>query len=77
MIEESLGSFFHFEEALPDNVKRQLRLVYDELHLNFVVPKLYPPLQDLRIKRIERFMDQYSLCAEADYQDALLAELEG
>ena len=77
MIEESLGSFFHFEESLPDNVKRQLRLVYDELCLNFVIPRLYPPLQDLRIKRIERFMDQYSLCAEADYQDALVAELEG
>lgn len=77
MIEESLGSFFHFEESLPDNVKRKLGMVYDELHLNFVVPKLYPPLQDLRIKRIERFMDQYSLSAEADYQDALVVELEG
>jgi len=74
MIEESLGSFFHFEESLPENVKRQLRLVYDELRLNFVIPRLYPPLQDLRIKRIERFMDQYSLCAEADYQDALVAD---
>jgi hypothetical protein len=58
-------------------VKRQLRLIYDELCLNFVIPTLYPPLQDLRIKRIERFMYQYSLCAEADYQDALVAELEG
>ena len=58
-------------------MKRQLRLVYDELRLNFVIPRLYAPLQDLRIKRIERFMDQYSLCAEADYQDALVAELEG
>ena len=77
MIEESLGSFFHFEESLPDNVKRKLRLVYEELRLNFVVPRLYPPLQDLRIKRIERFMDQYSLSAEADYQDALVVELEG
>jgi mannosyl-3-phosphoglycerate synthase len=71
MIEESLGSFFHFEEALPENVKRKLRLVYDELCLDFVVPKLYPPLQDLQIKRIERFMDQYSLCAEADYHEEL------
>ena len=76
MIEESLGSFYHIKEALPDTVKHQLRLVYDELRLNFVVPTLYPPLQDLRIIRIERFMDQYSLGAEADYQDALVAELE-
>jgi mannosyl-3-phosphoglycerate synthase len=74
MIEESLGSFFHFEESLPDNVKRNLRLLYDELRLDFVIPKLYPPLQDLRIQRIKRFMDQYSLCAEADYQEALVAE---
>ena len=71
MIEESLGSFFHFEESLPDNVKRKLRLVYDELCLHFVIPTLYPPLQDLRIKHNEKFMDQYLLCAEADYQDAL------
>jgi mannosyl-3-phosphoglycerate synthase len=73
-IEESLGSFFHFKESLPDNVKHQLRLVYDELRLGFVVPKLYPPLQDLHLKRIERFMDQYSLSAKADYQDVLVAE---
>ena len=74
MIEQSLGSFFHFKESLPYNVKRQLRKVYDELCLNFVIPTLYPPLQDLQIKRIEKFMDQYSLSAEADYQDALVAE---
>ena len=77
MIEESLGSFFHFEESLSDDVKRQLRMVYDELCLDFVIPSLYPSLQDLQIKRIERFMDQYSLCAEADYQDVLVAESEG
>ena len=74
LIEESLGSFFHFEESLPDNVKRQLRIVYDELCLDFVIPSLYPSLQDLQIKRIERFMDQYSLSTEADYQDALVVE---
>ena len=74
MIEESLGSFFHFEDSLPDNVKRQLHIVYDELCLDTVIPSLYPPLQDVQLKRIERFMDQYSLFAEADYQDALVAE---
>ena len=76
MIEESLGSFFHFEEWLPDNVKRKLSLVYDELCLDFVIPKLYPSLQDLQIERIERFMDQYSLSAAASYQDVLVTELE-
>lgn len=74
MIEESLGSFFHFEDSLPDNVKHELHIVYDELCLDFVIPSLYPSLQDLQIKRIERFMDQYLLPAEADYQDALVAE---
>jgi Mannosyl-3-phosphoglycerate synthase (osmo_MPGsynth) len=74
MIEESLGSFFHFEDSLPDNVKHQLRIVYDELCLDFVIPSLYPSLQDLQIKRIERFMDQYLLSAEADYQYALFVE---
>jgi len=74
MIEESLGSFFHFEESLPDNVKRQLNNVYDELRLDTVIPSLYPPLQDVQLKRIERFMDQYSLFAGADYQDVLVAE---
>jgi hypothetical protein len=77
MIEESLGGFFHFEEWLPDNVKHQLRQVYNELCLEFVIPRLYPPLQDLQIERIERFMDRYLLSAEAYYQDVLVSELEG
>ena len=74
MIEQSLGSFFHFEESLPDNVKRQLWKVYDELCLDLIIPALYPPLQELPLERIERFMDRYSLFAEADCQDALLAD---
>lgn len=74
MIEQSLGSFFHFKESLPDNVKRHLRMVYDELCLDLVIPSLYPPLQDLPLERIEKFMDRYSLFAEADCQDALVAE---
>jgi mannosyl-3-phosphoglycerate synthase len=74
MIEQSLGSFFHFEESLPDNVKRHLRMVYNELCLDLVIPSLYPPLQDLPLERIEKFMDRYSLFAEVDCQDALVAE---
>jgi mannosyl-3-phosphoglycerate synthase len=74
MIEESLGSFFHFKESLPYNVKRRLRKVYNELCLDLVIPALYPPLQDLPLKRIERFMDQYSLFKEAECQDLLVAE---
>jgi mannosyl-3-phosphoglycerate synthase len=74
MIEESLGSFFHFKESLPYNVKRRLRKVYNELCLNLVIPALYPPLQDLPLKRMKRFMDQYSLFKEAECQDLLVAE---
>ena len=77
MIEYSLGSFFHFRESLPGNLKRKLRMVYAELSLNFVAPLLYPALQDLPITRIEGFMDQFLLGAKADYQDTLVAELEG
>jgi mannosyl-3-phosphoglycerate synthase len=74
MIEQSLGSFFHFEESLPNKVKRQLRKVYNELCLDFVIPAQYPPLQELPLKRIERFMDRYSLYSEVDCQDLLIAE---
>jgi mannosyl-3-phosphoglycerate synthase len=74
MIEQSLGSFFHFEKWLPDSVKRQLGTVYDELCLDFVCPGLYPPLQYLPLKRDDRFMDRYSLFNEAECQDLLVAE---
>ena len=77
MIEQSLGSFFHFEESLPDSVKRQLWMVYNELCLDLVIPSLYPPLQDLPLMRIESFMDRYSLFAGANCLDLLVAELEG
>ncbi len=74
MIEQSLGSFFHYEELLPGSVKRQLCMLYDELCLDMVLPSVYPALQDLHIEQDERFMDQFSLSAEADYQDALAIE---
>lgn len=74
MIEASLGSFFHYEELLPDSVKRQLCLLYDELCLDRVIPLVYPALQDLQIERNERFMDQFSLSAETAYQDVLVVE---
>ena len=74
MIEESLGSFFHYEEFLPGSVRRQLAILYDELCLNLVLPSVYPALQDLQIERNERFMDQFWLSTEADYRDALVVE---
>jgi mannosyl-3-phosphoglycerate synthase len=74
MIEQSLGSFFHFEEWLPDNVRRHLWRVYDELCLDLIIPALYPPLQELPLEKIERFMDRYSLFAEAECQDIMVVE---
>jgi mannosyl-3-phosphoglycerate synthase len=74
MIEQSLGSFFHFEESLPVIVKRKLRMVYNEMRLDFKFPALYPPLRDLPLERFERFIDRYSLFAEAGCQDVLVVE---
>lgn len=70
MIEESLGSFFHFESSLPDTVKRALQVVYDELRLERVYPALYPPLQDLPLQRMETVVDRYLLCADTDCERA-------
>lgn len=77
MIEESLGSFFHYEAWLPDNVKCHLQRVYDELGLELVYPVLYPPLQALPLQRIEGMMDNYSLFAAPHQQGLLLVEQEG
>ena len=74
MIAESLGSFFHFNDSLPDNVKRHLHMIYKDLCLDLIIPSLYPSLQDLQIKRIGGFMDRYALSEEADYQDVLVIE---
>lgn len=73
MIQESLGSFLHFEALLHDNVKRQLQRVYDELHLEHIYPSVYPPLQDLPLEKKESLMDHYALFEDADCQDMLLA----
>ncbi len=73
MIQESLGSFLHFEALLHDNVKRQLQRVYDELHLERIYPTVYPPLQDLPLEKKESLMDHYGLFEDADCQDMLLA----
>ncbi len=74
MIEESLGSFFHFEAMLPDNVKRALQQVYAELQLERVYPALYPPLGTLPVQRMAGWMDRYALLANVDCQDMLLVE---
>lgn len=74
MIEESLGSFFHFETVLPDNVKRDLQKVYAELQLERVYPALYPSLRSLPLQRIDRLMDRYALLENVDCQDMLLVE---
>lgn len=65
MIEESLGCFFHFEDALPDNVKVQLHKVYDKLQLERVSPVVYPPLHDLPLEQFDTLMDGYAIFPEA------------
>ena len=74
MIEESLGSFFHFEAVLPDTVKRALQQVYAELQLERVYPSLYPSLRTLPLQRIERWMDRYALLAKVDCPQMQLVE---
>lgn len=61
MIEESLGCFFHFETVLPENVRRHLQVVYDELQLERVSPAVYPALQDLPLEPYSQLMQQYAL----------------
>ena len=65
MIEESLGCFFHFADALPDKVKVQLQTVYDELQLERVDPIVYPPLQDLPLEQFAGLMEDYALFPDA------------
>ncbi len=61
MIEESLGCFFHFEEALPATVKDRLQQIYHELQLEHVVPLVYPALQDLPLARTGFSSADYAL----------------
>jgi mannosyl-3-phosphoglycerate synthase len=71
MIEESLGCFFAFESALPDNVKQHLQRVYDEFELERVDPIVYPPLQDLPLESYKSLMTRYALFLDAQQQDML------
>lgn len=68
MIEESLGSFSHFEEALPENVRHQLQKVYDELQLAQVYPEVYPRLQDLPLASCAACMSDYALFPQSEDQ---------
>jgi len=61
MIEESLGCFYYFENALPDKLKIHLQQVYDELHLKRIEPIVYPPLQDLPLEHVSVSMDTYAI----------------
>ena len=74
MIEESLGSFFHFETLLPNNVKRQLQEVYHKLRLGLRYPMVYPPLRDVLMTGNEALMDQYRLFREGQEPHPLLGD---
>lgn len=64
MIEESLGCFFHFETELPENARRHLQEVYEQLQLERVKPVVYPALRDLPLERSSPLMQQYALFKE-------------
>jgi mannosyl-3-phosphoglycerate synthase len=74
MIEGSLGSFFYFEAALPDNVRCELQRVYSEMRLERIYPAIYPPLQSLPLRKVAGLMDRFALFEEAGCQDMLLVE---
>jgi len=59
MIEESLGSFFHFKDFLPQSVLLQLQGLYRERHLQLRVPAVYPALRELGIQADPAFLQRY------------------
>lgn len=75
MIEQSLGSFFHFESALPANVRQSLERVYDQLQLELTYPTLYPALRDLSLEQERILMKRFALFADEDDPEYLACAL--
>lgn len=67
MTQESLGSFFHFEQVLPEQVLRQLQQVYRDLQLTEVRPVVYPRLQDVPLATCAAGMHDYALFPEREW----------
>lgn len=67
MTQESLGSFFHFEQVLPEQVQRQLQQVYRDLQLTEVRPVVYPRLQDVPLATCAAGMHDYALFPEREW----------
>jgi mannosyl-3-phosphoglycerate synthase len=67
MIEQSLGSFFHFEWALPRKVQRLLEQLYTDLQLAQVSPEVYPRLQDLPLTLDAAWMSDYALFPQSEW----------
>jgi mannosyl-3-phosphoglycerate synthase len=61
MIEQSLGSFYHFEWALPHRVQRQLQHLSTDLQLARVIPQVYPRLQDVPLTSNAAWLRDYAL----------------
>jgi mannosyl-3-phosphoglycerate synthase len=72
MIAVSLGSFLVFQEYLPPRVEDHLLRVRDELRLDLVCPRVYPPLQSLDLEGDEVFVRQYRLFEDTEDQETLL-----
>ncbi|HZS75884.1 MAG TPA: mannosyl-3-phosphoglycerate synthase [Ktedonobacteraceae bacterium] len=75
MIEQSLGSFFHFESALPANVRRSLEQAYDQFQLELIYPTLYPALRDLPLEQERILMKRFALFADEDDPEYLACAL--
>jgi mannosyl-3-phosphoglycerate synthase len=72
MIAVSLGSFLVFQEDLPPCVEDQLLRVRDELRLDLVCPRIYPPLRSLDLEGDEGFVHRYRVFEETENRETRL-----
>lgn len=62
MIADSLGAFLLFEKFLPRNVRRHLKEVYREHHLEVRSLNVYPSIAELPLEQCGAFIEYYRLC---------------
>jgi mannosyl-3-phosphoglycerate synthase len=74
MIEESLGSFTHFAEILPEKVHWQLQKVYADLQLALLRPAVYPRLRELPLTSCTACMRDHALFPARESQGPVAPE---
>jgi mannosyl-3-phosphoglycerate synthase len=65
MIADSLGCFAYFEHELPVNVKKQVQQTYEDLELEFRLPRLYPTINELMRGDVSLSIYDYALFSES------------